>query len=194
MKKEKCVAVICRYNEDLEWTKELSIPMHITNKGEEIKFPNHDVVIWSRRCENTGRETEAFLMFILENYYKLPQRVIFLQGDPFYHYKGLYQFLKKPNKNDICFLSDFNPVCDSIGRPHHFEELPLKQILRELGMSDANDMFHFAAGAQYLVPRKYIWNKTWSWWKNAYDVHNNHKTGPWAFERLWPLIWEHEEK
>ena len=189
MKKEKCVAVICRYNEDLEWSRELPIPRVIYNKGEALNDECYAIDI-----ENVGRESEAFLRFIIDNYNDLPQRMVFLQGDPDTHFRGLMKFLEKPNKYGVCFLSDFNPVCDAIGRPHHFEELPLKQILKELGMSDVNDMFHFAAGAQYLVPRKYILNKPWSWWTNAYDVHNNHKTGPWAYERLWPLIWEHEAK
>jgi len=189
MKKEKCIAVICRYNEDLKWTERLPIPKIIYNKGEELsEYP------WCIISENKGRESEAFLRFILTCYDELPQRVVFLQGDPDTHFRGLMDFLKKPNKNDICFLSDFNPVCDSIGAPHHFEQLPLKQILRELNMDDSHDTFHFAAGAQYLVPRKYILNKSYKWWQNAYDVHNFHKTGPWAFERLWPLIWKHEEK
>jgi hypothetical protein len=189
MKNVKCIAVICRYKEDLEWTKKLSIPKVIFNKGESL---GEDY--FSIPSENVGRESEAFLRFIVTNYEILPQRMVFLQGDPDSHFRGLHQFLTKPNKNDICFLSDFNPVSDAIGRPHHFEELPLKQILRELNMDDSHDTFHFAAGAQYLVPRKYIWNKPWSWWYNAYEVHRNHKTAPWAFERLWPLIWNHEAK
>jgi len=189
MKKEKCIAVICRYNEDLEWTKNLPIPKIIFNKGENLGDDYSSI-----DSQNVGRESEAFLRYIIANYDFMPQRTVFLQGDPFYHYKGLNEFLKSPNKNDLCFLSDFNPVCDSIGRPHHFEELPLKQILRELNMDDSHDTFHFAAGAQYLVPRKYILNKPYSWWQNAYEVHSNHKTAPWAFERLWPLIWEYEEK
>lgn len=191
MKDFKCVAVICRYKEDLTWTNDLPIPKVIYNKSED---KHEDLPYFLLDIPNEGRETETFLRFIIEHYNELPQRVVFLQGEPFYHYKGLIEFLKKPNKNNVCFLSDFNPVCDSIGRPHHFEELPLKQILKELGMSDESDMFHFAAGAQYLVPRKYILSKSLDWWKNAYDVLKYHKTGPWAFERLWPLIWEHEAK
>lgn len=191
MKEFKCIAVISRYKEDLSWTNDLPIPKVIYNKGED---KDEDLPYFLLDIPNEGRETETFLRFIIEHYNELPQRVVLLQGDPFYHYKGLIAFLKKPNKNNVCFLSDFNPVCDAIGRPHHFEELPLKQILRELNMPDTNDMFHFAAGAQYLVPKKYILSKSLGWWKNAYEVLKYHKTGPWAFERLWPLIWEHEEK
>lgn len=191
MKQEKCVAVIARYNEDLEWTNDLLIPKVIYNKSEdskeELPFVKIDI-------PNEGREAETFIRFIIEHYNELPQRVVFLQGEPFYHFKNLINYLKNTNKYGIVFLSDFNPVCDAIGRPHHFEELPLKQILRELKMSDANDMFQFAAGAQYLVPKKYILKKSLDWWKNAYEVLKYHKTGPWAFERLWPLIWEHEEE
>jgi len=189
MKKEKCVAVICRYNEDLSWTKELKIPVIIYNKGEALDEEYHAIDI-----ENVGRESEAYLRFIVDNYDKLPHRIVFLQGDPNCHFRNVLEFLEKPNKNGIFFMSDFNPVCDEIGRPHHFEELPLKQILRELEMDDSHDSFHFSAGAKYLVPRKYILNKSIFWWMNAYEVHKNNKTAPWAFERLWNLIWNHEEK
>lgn len=191
MKDFKCVAVICRYKEDLTWTNDLPIPKVIYNKSED---KDEDLPYFLLDIPNEGRESEAFLRFIVEHYHELPQRVVFLQGDPDTHFRGLIKFLENTNKYGVVFLSDFNPVCDAIGRPHHFEELPLKQILRELGMSDENDTFHFAAGAQYLVPRKYILRKSLDWWKNAYEVHKNHKTGPWAFERLWPLIWEHEAK
>ena len=153
MKKEKCVAVICRYNEDLSWTKKLIIPKVIYNKGESLNEEYYAIDI-----ENVGRESEAYLRFIVDNYDKLPHRIVFLQGDPNCHFRNVLEFLEKPNKNGIFFMSDFNPVCDAIGRPHHFEELPLKQILRELEMDDSHDSFHFSAGAQYLVPRKYILN------------------------------------
>lgn len=188
MKNEKCVAIICRYNEDVSWVNRLTIPYILYNKGEKLEG------FYCSEIENIGRESEAFLRFIIEHYHELPQRMVFLQGDPFYHFKGLFQFLENTNKNGIYFLSDFNPVCDEIGRPHHFEQLPLKQVLRELNIPDDNDMFQFSAGAQYLVQRKYILSKSLMWWQNAYNVLKYHKTGPWAFERLWPLIWEHEEE
>jgi hypothetical protein len=188
MKEEKCVVVISRYNEDVSWLNQLKIPYILYNKGEKLDDFTYSEI------PNQGRETETFLRFITEHYHNLPQRVVFVQGDPFYHYKRLLKFLEKPNKNDICFLSDFNPICDAIGRPHHFEELPLKEILKELKIDDLHDTFHFCAGAQYLIPRKYIWSKSLSWWINAYKVNEYYKTGPWAFERLWPLIWNYEEK
>jgi hypothetical protein len=187
MKKIKCLAVVCRYNEDLVWTRVLSIPVVIYNKGEKLEEMYSSIEV-----ENEGRESEAYLRFIVENYETLPQRLVFLQGNPSAYFGNILTYLKTPNKNDICFLSDFNPVCDAIGRPHHFEELPLKEILRELKMDDSMESFHFGAGAQYLVPRKYILNKSLEWWKNAYEVHKNNKTAPWSFERLWPLIWNHK--
>ena len=190
MKNEKCVAVICRFNEDLDWSNQLLIPRVIYNKGELLgnEYP------WAINIENVGRESEAFLSFIIENYNDLPQRTVFLQGDPFYHFKALYEFLSKPNKNHVCFMSDFNPICDEFGRPHHFEQLPLKQVLSDLNIENEKNMFHFSAGAQYLVPRKFILSKSLIWWKKALEIHNYYKSGPWIFERIWPLIWNYEEK
>ena len=50
------LVVVARYDEDLEWVKELDHSILIYNKGKEFpfKFPKKDV-------PNKGRETETYL-------------------------------------------------------------------------------------------------------------------------------------
>ena len=189
MKNTKCLAVICRYQEDISWVKKINIPYLIYKKGEKIDY------FKTINIENIGRESEAFLRFIIENYDDLPEKIVFLQGDPFYHYKASIDFINNcSNQKDLVLLSDFIPICDEIGRPHHFETLPLLEMLKELKINTSEKMFRFAAGAQYLVLKKHIISKSLDWWKNAYNIHKYYKTAPWSFERLWLTIWNYEEK
>jgi hypothetical protein len=55
----------------------------------------------------------------------------------------------------------------------------------------------WANGAQYVVPIKYIKNKSIDWWKNLHSLivyFSKEKNRELAFglERIWGLIWEHE--
>ena len=67
-----------------------------------------------------------------------------------------------------------------------------------LGLKYNDKTFYWAAGSQYLVPVKYIKNKSLGWWYQLYSLFQHwekHITvcdiaGP--MERTWPLIWDHE--
>jgi hypothetical protein len=74
--------VIARYREDLSWTTSLA-HVHILNKGPALPAPFlHD----ETPLPNVGREAHSFLSFIVNRYDDLPERMIFLQGNPFDHY------------------------------------------------------------------------------------------------------------
>ena len=67
--------VIARYNEDVRWSD--GYPRIIYNKGEKIiGLPDDDQVM----LPNVGREAHTYLTYIIENYYKLPEYVMFCQG------------------------------------------------------------------------------------------------------------------
>ena len=84
---ENIVVVIARYRENLAWVHD-TVPHYchviVMNKGDPIGtnvHPNsrvHDI-------PNIGRESEAYLRYILSNYDDLSEIIIFLQGDPFPH-------------------------------------------------------------------------------------------------------------
>lgn len=177
------IIVISRYQENLEWLDYIKIPYIIYNKGPEVEG-----VI---NIPNVGRESETMLRYIIENYENIPENVTFLQGDPFPHSHNIInQVNDYTESNRLIYLSDRNCTDNINGEPNH-PGLPIKQFLIDLGLDSTDRLFEFAQGAHYIVPRSMIWNKTLSWWKNAYNVHNNQPLSPWITERVWPQIWNH---
>jgi hypothetical protein len=87
----KRLNIVARYNEDLDWVKDLQGDVLVYNKGENYKwdFPKIDV-------ENYGRESETYVRAIIEFYDKLHMYddVVFLQGHPFDHAPNLFQNLQ----------------------------------------------------------------------------------------------------
>ncbi len=76
--------VIARYNESLSWLDTCLTPVQrrsvwIYNKGPD------PVISQIKTLPNVGREAHTYLTYIIENYENLPERVYFLQGDPFPH-------------------------------------------------------------------------------------------------------------
>jgi Protein of unknown function (DUF3431) len=70
--------VIARYNESLDWLDTCLTPhqrrsVWVYDKGASGSLPN------------IGREAHTYLTHIIENWDNLPERVYFLQGDPFPH-------------------------------------------------------------------------------------------------------------
>jgi hypothetical protein len=190
--------VISRYNENLDWLKELKFPYIIYNKGENnINYP-------SIPTPNVGRESETFLRYIVENYPNFPDEIVFLQGNPFDHCNNIL-FLLNSNKNmnltyqikdKIVFLMNkhlekYYLESDINGNPHH-PGLPIKEILDQIGI-EYNGSLLFSQGAQYLILKSCLLSKSLEWWKHIYHIHNNIPSSPWVFERIWPLIYESEE-
>lgn len=76
--------VIARYNESLSWLDTCLTPAQrrsvwIYNKGPD------PISSQIKTLPNVGREAHTYLTYIIENYDNLPERVYFLQGDPFPH-------------------------------------------------------------------------------------------------------------
>jgi hypothetical protein len=91
--------VIARYNENLDWLKNLDPKIKITiyNKGpENINYPYI-------KLQNNGRETHTYLYHIVNNYNKLSDLTIFCQGDSIWHSPD---FIKLINN----YRNEFEPV------------------------------------------------------------------------------------
>jgi hypothetical protein len=191
----KRLAVISRFNENLDWINELKIPYLIYNKGENnINFPFTSI-------PNNGRESETFLRYIIENYSNLPDEIAFIQGNPFDHCNDILSHLNSKNittyqiKNKVTFLMNkhlekYYLECDINGGPHH-SGLPIKETLNQIGIEHDDDLI-FSQGAQYLVLKSCIISKPLEWWEQLYEFHNSDGLLPWVFERIWPLIYAYE--
>jgi hypothetical protein len=187
----KIDVVIARYNENLSWCKFIDedIKLFIYNKGD-------DYIDNSIKLDNIGRESDTFINHIIKNYNDINEYTIFLQGDPFFHYNKIIEFInEKKFTGGITPLSYRMEVDDIEGMPNH-GGLKIKDVLEDMSIPyNMNMLFKFAAGAQYCVHREFIINKSLSWWEKLYEIHNKYVSlpgisgSPWIFERLWPLIW-----
>lgn len=146
--------VVARYNENLDWLKDLSWNYIVYNKGEdnlpewiknEIKLPN------------IGREAHTYLTYIINNYDNLPDYTIFVQGNPFPHSKKVIKKI-----NDFDGVKDFFPITDKFFRTRRltkespiYTELIVIELTRKLFVNDISDL-RFAHGAQFIVSKKAI--------------------------------------
>lgn len=172
--------VIARFNENLDWVSDLTWDYFIYNKGESLEKEYKSI-------PNTGREGETYIRFILEFYNELPEYVAFVQGDPLAHCSNLVSRINNAVLDStIIYLADriFTDNPDLALMTHN---------VKELGLNYNSKVFTFPTGAQYIIPRKFITNKSFAWWKKCYEVYTSDNNNPWSFERLWVLIFNHED-
>lgn len=87
--------VVCRYNESLDWLKNLNKEYIIYNKGDD-NLPS-----WIKKVhkiENISFEEYAYLKFLVDYYDKIPDRVTFLQGNSITHNPDILQLLDLEDK------------------------------------------------------------------------------------------------
>lgn len=194
--------VVARYNESLEWLDDLpeEITYTVYNKGEDdITQPNIKV-------PNVGRESETYIRYILENYNKLPETVCFCQGKPhphhvnFLHVLSTYSSKLQPKwRKDIFPLG--LPIISRLELPSKtLHGMPIGDLVEECMPSYTDlEYIEWVYGAQYIVGKEQITNKSYEWWKKLYNLHEKYGSetplvgSPWLFERVWLLIWNYEE-
>lgn len=151
--------VIAKYKENIDWANQFE----------------HFVVEKEVHLPNKGREASSYLWWILENYYKLPDEVHFLQGNPFDHCDGN-------------FKSTWYPTSDKRGCPAHCG-LRIEEISEPLNIK-LPDTWVFPAGANFTVSREELLKYDYEWYQLAYKLSMEHEQGAWIFERLWGLIYD----
>ena len=182
--------IVAHYNEDLSWLDKINTNHIVYSKG----FTNSKYSSYT--LPNVGREADTYLYYIINNYYNLDNDIIFLQGNPFDHCPDVIDVINHTNDiNDVKWLcSNWGPVTkDCQGGPGSIP-LPLLDLCEKLFNKkfDNDKTFTFSPGAQYIVPKKFILNKSLDWWKYCYLVFTEYiETSPWAYERLWPIIWDY---
>jgi len=80
MKSKKII--ISRYKEDISWVNDYDLDHIIYNKGNEIDG-NYNVL----KMDNIGNNQRDIFHYILNNYDKLEDIMVFVQGNPFDHCK-----------------------------------------------------------------------------------------------------------
>lgn len=200
--------IIARYNEDISWTEELTVPFIIYNKGKD-EIPNS-----IRLNNNPGKEADTYLSHIITNYDKLEGDLYFLQANPFDHMERSIVGLETngidtaiSNKKDILnFLNNFTPQ-------ENFMHLGPIYGSYISGSNDGiqividnffivppilkNNYYYFTQGAQFIVSAERIKEKPLQFYINVYNYINNVKPigiGAHIMERLWMYIFSSKTK
>lgn len=182
--------VVARYNEDISWVDDFEVPYKIYNKGElNIKYP-YTIL------KNIGRESNTYINHIVLNYYNLYEYTVFLQGFPFHHSKDTKDRILNNSKkfeflDSAVMLNDLNdtPV-------EHRRSLYI--VLGKIGMigyllNFIKPSYYYGHGAQYIVHKDLILNKSLNFWKKLLEVTETESYSPWVLERLFPYIFLNNE-
>jgi hypothetical protein len=198
--------VIAHYNEDLSWLTEKNIARksHVYHKGGKVE-PNFDVWQWES-LPNLGRESHTYLTYIIKNYSRLPEIVVFLQGRIDDHLKYVYQdptdYVEETRKLGTSFKNLISySNWDRIKHTGIFSkkmadgkmkkmELTLGEFWKTLFGVDHPMQILMTYGACFGVQRSRILAHPLSFYQMAISYVSNHQD-PEAghyFERLWYSI------
>jgi len=184
--------VISRYNESVDWVKDLQYPYTIYNKGmDDINYPNI-------KLSNIGRESGTYIYHIIQNYNNINDYTIFLQAMPFEHCGNLLEKIKNYNRDELTLLADGilpNNLC-VVPEDHR---LGVEKIVNKLGLHDylknyITPQYDYPFGSQWIIPKKYIINKSLKFWIDLYEIHQSIFESPWVLERMFLHVFRYSDK
>ena len=162
--------IVARYNENVEWTKQFTNVI-IYNKGNKLDNDYNEVFL-----NNVGREGHTYYKYICDNYEKLAEYTIFLQGRPFDHSPNIISNLTNLTKyiNNKELSIDFEFLSEVIVHSsldiecsRHWQ---CKNIHKNwnliFGLIIDNQECIFGAGAQFIVSKKKILKNTKEFYEN----------------------------
>lgn len=202
--------IIAKYNEKVDWIKYM-------NKSNIIIYDKSNKPIrGSIARKNIGMNIDTYFYHIVENYHKLPDYLVCIQGNPFDHVpkditqrtiqKNITNIIQKKPQKTIPFFVNFyeeneNNMCPSLKTPEYWnlffnEPFPGKVLFAH-------------GGCQYIIPKSVILTKPREFYikilkmmENAepvnYDPHNNtlpftpDAINAWALERFFYHIFTTE--
>jgi hypothetical protein len=194
--------VVARFEEDVEWVKEIEHKVYLYNKGSSS-------VLNEIKLSNVGRESQTYLHHIVTNYYNLDDITIFLQGDP--HEHGLSDnFFNMESFNTAEYINDFTPFLRRMDNYCYLHEDPnqacnmfenssvtftFKEFAAEHGLKNLKDIetIEFVQGAQFAVHRHAIQRTKLDVYKRFLETMSkkeNEFCGH-IMERLWKYFFSH---
>jgi hypothetical protein len=188
----KKLAVLSRFKESNNFFENL-----ISNQG-------YDIIIFNKYSgqnllPNVGKEGHTYLHYIVENYYNLPDEILFSQYDPMDHFRGHKG--SDRGQNIINFLNE--NLIDFCGiRPTDFDLIVRRKEINWIGFSkelfrkfDDQDVANLLACGSTLngifrVTKTAILKHDISLYKKALDMLSN-GIDPYEgyfFERMWKFL------
>jgi hypothetical protein len=201
--------VISKYKEDTSWVNNLNCDYIIFNKYEGYNGSES-------KLENIGREAHTYLTYIINNYNNLPNKICFLQGNPF-NIISLVDLINIKNINSDFLQLGRIEQCYKNGYP--FESLDIENIFLRKHFIDYPEYIKYSVGAQFIVSSDLIKIRKIEFYKNILEeftrndiplVINNRNTDPnawdyiektednnrmpWLLERVWGIIFNKNYK
>ena len=195
--------VIARYNESLDWLDTCLTPQQrrsvwIYNKGPD------SVSSQIKTLPNVGREAHTYLTYIIENYDNLPDRVYFLQGDPFPHlelsptYEVVQGWLRCWHSQVTAFGYSINVIHSSITR--NFREPDKDQCSLNFGdwmeahVAPFRSPIRWYMGACFGVSGAIIKNRSKDYYINLLkEFQTLDPETAYYIERLWVYVFQLDE-
>jgi len=206
--------VISRYNENLDWVVNIDYNIYdvfIYNKGNKLTNSYNCKII---ELDNIGRESHTYLFHIINNYYKLPEKIIFTQGYPFDHVQPSFindvnNFIY--NRNNFHYFSkdilsikyvkesdnfiETGILNGNMWKNFHQLNSPIKKVMEKLFQNfDYKKLdILFGTGAIYGLNTKLILKHDQQFYLNCIEILNNslnivNPEEGHIFERLWFYI------
>jgi hypothetical protein len=189
--------VVARYNENVEWT--LQFPnVTIYNKGEPLGGDYTEISL-----PNVGREGHTYYKHIIDNYDKLDDYTVFLQGNPFDHspniisalYTILSYYTSDNLKTDYGILSEHYFETNLSGCEVHYrtrnEIIPMQQVYQHLfNERRENVRYIVGAGAQFIVSKEQILKRPREFYEKIVKLleYDNNPIEGFVIERLHCII------
>ena len=161
--------VVSKYKENVQWVNEF-------DNSKVIVYDKSDNPIkGSISIPNIGRETETFFRYIVDNYENLPDYVVFLQGNPFDHYKtSKYGFLKDYILKKILEQpTERVPIGNMRKNRRNLLGLNLHNYYEFLFNKKSPRKFYYNIGAQNIVPKEIILKRSKHFWKKLQNLIYN---------------------
>ena len=197
--------VVAKYKEDVSWFSHMEPDkLYVYDKSGDKNSPYTPL-------ENKGREGSTFLGHIVKYYDHLPDYLIFVQGNPFPHMRP--EITPENFQQHINRLIDSRPVrrqplfCKYHEEPSHmYHGLLIDQYIRSIFNTKPKGTVRFAAGNQYIIPRKDILKRPKAFYQKLcdmaikgdhYDANEGHNTPKkmdkseiigWSLERIFDVI------
>ena len=168
-------AIISQYQENVNWTEDLKIPIIIYNKFNDKDLPN------------IGRDLHTYAHYIAANYDTLADLTFFLQGNPFDHCKNILQIIQETETIDFLPLTDIYRLVHKSGLPYH-ASLPLDSIYYELTGKRLPTLITFISGAMFAASKEKIRSQPRRMYQRMVEMVTEHPYYPHIFERLIAIL------
>ena len=195
--------VIAKYKEDLYWTSNFRDLSKFVIYDKSDKPIENSIV-----TRNVGREAETYIRYIVDNYHNLPEKIVFLQGNPFN--TNLPKNVSVNNFEDyllgkIKTCNENEPIVPIIYSGKYDQRIsyykPIKSQIEQLFQGyKYKEHLVFIKASEFVVHKSLILNKPFEFWKRILNLRwkniPKRKSGrveptlyklpnAWMFEYIW---------